>query len=136
MQRALFYHTDLFRKNGGCYVWSDDYVYEKAAVVSLDGGLLRADDGRGMGEKFMQKLFCGDAEYFFFKRYRSTGVVAPTFQTFNYQIQSIDWEHFCHNCSVIIFYQHFGSFYVANKGNVPTILELLRQFAYILIAIL
>ncbi len=32
---------------------------------------------------------------------------------------------------MVIFYQHFGSFYVAEK-NVPTTLELLKQFPYYL----
>ncbi len=118
---------------GGAFIWSDDWVIEKFPRISLVGNITSTQDGRQLGSStILQKLFCGDGDYDFFTRYRSTGCIAPTFQTFNYQIQSIDWETFYNQSSVLIFYQHFGSFYVANAKNIPTTLELLKKFPFYL----
>lgn len=131
-EKSNFYHTDLFRKRGGKYIWTDDWVYEKIPYISLYGDRCLVDDGRQLGgEGIMKRMKCGDSEYYFFKRYRSTRNIAPTFQTFNYQIESVDWNKFYSNSCVMIFYQHFGSFCVAEK-NIPTTLELLRMNPYYL----
>lgn len=132
-QDSPFYHMDLFSRNGGRYIWTDDWVFEKKPYISLDGKCFMSEDGRQLGgvDKIIQRLHCKDGEYYFFKRYRSTRNIAPTFQTFNYQIESIDWEEFYRQSSVAVIYQHFGSFYVAEK-NLPTSLELLKKFPYYL----
>lgn len=79
----------------------------------------------------MQKLLCEDAHYWFFRRYRCTGVIAPIFQTLNYQIQTFNWEQCYNNATVIILYQHLGTFSYRNK-NIPTTLELLKKYPYYL----
>ncbi|WP_104721204.1 hypothetical protein [Helicobacter mesocricetorum] len=121
------------RGGGDFYVWSDDWVIERFPRISLTGNITSTQDGRQLGTStIFQKLFCGDRDYYFFTRYRSTSHIAPTFQTFNYQIQSIDWESFYNQSGVVIFYQHFGSFYVANAKNIPTTLELLKKIPFYL----
>lgn len=126
------YHTDLFRKYGGKYIWTDDWVDEPLLSIGLNGQAFCSFDGRkpGVGP-IMQKLYCGDSTYYFFRRYRGTGVIAPTFQTFNHQVQSLDWEYLYNNSSVVIFYQHFGRFYVAHNSQSVT-LELLLKYPYYL----
>lgn len=126
------YHVDLFKANGGRYIWTDDWVDELKVSIGLDGATQYNNDGRQLGGgPIMQKLSFEDTYYWFFRRYRSTGIVPPNFQNFNYQIQTLNWEWCYNHAAVIIIYQHLGVFGM-QKQCIPTTLELLKKNPYYL----
>jgi len=103
------YHSDLLYENGVEYLWSDTCTDEFEPKIGLGFNLKRNPKNRGY-KLLEEKTLQDNNTILTFNRLRNTGLNAPNFTSLNYQINSIDWNDFYDNSSVVVLYQHLGAF--------------------------
>ncbi len=133
------YHTDLWNNFGIKFVWTDSMINENYYPENKNF--------RKTVREFKNKIFKGTCAKYFsnydnkiiksiklndglivlgFRRFRSTGKIAPNISSLGYQLSKIPWLDFYNKNNGIIIYQHLGILYRLNSNFIAATPDLIK----------
>lgn len=118
------YHTDLLKKHGVQFVWTDTMVTVKrqrspklfySQIKDIVRTFLPIPQKTYFPQSsphLMKPVDMQDSTRFIgFRRFRSTGINAPNLSSLGYQLQQINWPRFYKQQEALVIYQHLGVLY-------------------------